>query len=118
MEATGDGSPHGALARGQVVTVFRSRRRDESEAAYVEVAVAMEAAARAAPGFIDFKTFVAEDGERVSLVTFDSPATHRRWRDDPRHRRAQQQGRDDFYLEYTVQVGECIHVSRWERPQA
>jgi heme-degrading monooxygenase HmoA len=118
MEATGDGSARGAFAPGQVVTVFRSRRRDESEAAYADVAGAMEAAARAAPGFIDFKTFVAEDGERVSLVTFDSPATHRAWRDDPRHRRAQQQGRDDFYLEYTVQVGECIHVSRWERPQA
>jgi heme-degrading monooxygenase HmoA len=118
MEATGDGSPRGAFAPGQVVTVFRSRRRDESEVAYGDVAGAMEAAARAAPGFIDFKTFVAEDGERVSLVTFDSLATHRMWRDDPRHRRAQQQGRDDFYLEYTVQVGECIHVSRWERPQA
>ncbi len=118
MEATGDGSPRGVFAPGQVVTVFRSQRRDVSESAYVDVAGAMEAAARAAPGFTDFKTFVAEDGERVSLVTFDSPATHRAWRDDPRHRRAQLQGRDEFYLEYTVQVGKCIHVSRWERPQA
>jgi heme-degrading monooxygenase HmoA len=115
MEATGDGSPRGAFAPGQVVTVFRSRRRDESEAAYADVAGEMEAAARATPGFIDFKTFVAEDGERVSLVTFDSTATHRTWRDDPRHRRAQQQGRDDFYLEYSVQVGESTHVSYWER---
>jgi heme-degrading monooxygenase HmoA len=44
----------------------------------------MEAGARAMPGFVDFKTFVAEDGEQVSVVNFGSPAAHRAWRDDPR----------------------------------
>ncbi len=103
------------LARGQVITVFRSRRRSDAETDYRRVAHEMEKAARAADGFVDFKTFVAEDGEHVSLVTFDSPAAHRAWRDDPAHRRAQQQGRDDFFLDYSVQVGECTHVSLWRR---
>jgi heme-degrading monooxygenase HmoA len=73
----------------------------------------MEAAARDMPGFVDFKTFEAEDGEKVSLVTFASAEDHRAWRDDPRHRAAQQQGRDQFYERYSVQVGECVHVSTW-----
>jgi heme-degrading monooxygenase HmoA len=51
----------------------------------------------------------------VSLVTFATPAAQQAWRDDPRHRRAQQQGRDQFYVEYSIQVGECGHVSHWER---
>ncbi len=109
----GEGSVFGT---GQVMTIFRSRKRPEAEAAYAETAEQMEAAARAMPGFVDFKVFVAEDGERVSLITFDSPAAQRAWRDDPRHRLAKQQGLDDFYLEYSIQVGACDYVSQWSRP--
>jgi heme-degrading monooxygenase HmoA len=102
-----------SFTRGQVMTVFRSRRRHDVESEYHRVAEEMEKAARAADGFVDFKTFTAEDGEHVSLVTFGSPDAHRAWRDDPAHRLAQQQGRDHFYLAYSVQVGQCSHVSRW-----
>ena len=100
---------------GQVITIFRSRRRSESEVEYQDVVVAMEAAARAIPGFVDFKTFGAEDGERMSAITFASAEAQRAWRDDPRHQLAQQQGRDEFYLEYSLQVGECTYASQWER---
>ena len=101
------------LAEGQVVTVFRSRRRPGPDAEYRALSAEMQAAARALPGFVDFATFTAEDGEHVSLVTFATPEAHRAWRDDPRHRRAQARGRDEFYLEYSVQVGACSHVSTW-----
>ncbi len=88
-----------------VVTVFRSRLRDDAETnGYRELAARMEARARQMPGFVDFKTFVAPDGERVSLVTFDTVAHHEAWRDDSAHRSAQQRGRDEFYLEYTISV--------------
>jgi heme-degrading monooxygenase HmoA len=103
------------FAEGQVITVFRSRRRPGSEAAYLQLSEEMRAAARAVPGFVDFKTFAASDGEQVSLITFASLESHRFWRDDPRHRRAQRRGRGDFYLGYSVQVGSCTHVSRWTR---
>ena len=86
-----------------VVTVFRSRLRDDPEG-YDETAEAMEAAARAMPGFVDFKSFRADDGERVSIVVFDSPESHTAWRDDPRHRAAQQRGRNEWYAEYRIQV--------------
>lgn len=95
--------------------MFRSRRRDGSESAYGEVSEAMQAAARSVPGFVDFKTFTSEDGEHVSLVTFASPESHQVWRNDQRHRQAQRQGREEFYDEYSIQVGECTHVSRWRR---
>jgi heme-degrading monooxygenase HmoA len=104
-----------AFSAGQMVTVFRSRRRPESEDDYRQVARAMEEAARSAEGFVDFKTFTADDGEHVSLVTFATPTAHRAWRDHPGHRRAQEQGRDRFYLDYSIQVGECTQVSRWTR---
>ncbi len=94
-----------------VVTVFRSRLRADAKVnGYAELAAAMEARARQMPGFVDFKTFSAEDGERVSLVVFDTRDHHDAWRDDPEHRRAQQRGRAELYTEYTISV--CTELAR------
>jgi heme-degrading monooxygenase HmoA len=112
-EPVGSSEPN--FAAGQVVTVFRSRRRDGTEDAYGPLADAMLEAAQSVPGFVDFTTFVAADGERVSLVTFDSPESHAAWRDDPRHRAAQQQGWDQLYDGYSVQVARCTSATRWSR---
>jgi heme-degrading monooxygenase HmoA len=101
---------------GQVMTVFRSRRRPEQQADYFELLAEMAEASRRTPGFVDYKAFTADDGERVSLVTFASAEAQRAWREDTRHRAAQQRGRDEFYLEYSLQVGECVYVSQWARP--
>jgi heme-degrading monooxygenase HmoA len=86
-----------------VVTVFRSRLREPHEG-YDQTADEMEAAARNMPGFVDFKTFRADDGERVSIVVFESPEAHNAWRDDSQHRAAQQRGREEWYAEYHIQV--------------
>lgn len=94
---------------GQVITVFRSRRRHQAESDYRRVAHQMEKAARAADGFVDFKTFTAEDGEHVSLVTFATSTAHRAWRDDPGHRRAQQQGREPL-LPRLLHPGGRVHA--------
>jgi heme-degrading monooxygenase HmoA len=95
------------------MTTFRSRRRPEESAAYVDLLAEIEDVARRMPGFVDYKSFVADDGERVSLVTFASMEDQRAWREDVGHRAAQRQGRDQFYLEYSLQVGACTHVSQW-----
>ncbi|MCL4446543.1 MAG: antibiotic biosynthesis monooxygenase [Actinobacteria bacterium] len=88
-----------------VVTVFRSRLREDAEAnGYGELAARMEDRARAMPGFIDFKTFTAPDGERVSVIAFDTIAHQHVWRDDAEHRVAQRRGRDVFYSEYSISV--------------
>ncbi len=97
----------------RVVTVFRSHVRTESEAAYHEAADRILAVARTMPGFVDFKSFEADDGERVSIVTFASRQTHRAWRDHPEHRAAQQMGRDRFYASYDVTVGDVTGESHF-----
>ena len=56
-----------------IVTVFQSRLRPEAVAmGYHEVAADIENRARSMPGFVDFTTFTAGDGQRVSIVVFDS----------------------------------------------
>ena len=95
------------FAKGQIVTVFRSRLRSDAGAEYEAMAAEMLELGRARPGFVDFKSFTADDGERVSIVTFADDVSHRAWRDQVDHRRAQQAGRDRFYSCYSVQVAEC-----------
>ena len=99
-----------------MVTVFRARRRPGSEQEYDALAADMLAAAQRSPGFVDFKTFTADDGERVSVATFATPEDHESWRDDVRHREAQQRGRSSIYAEYSIQVGRATHVRQWRRP--
>jgi heme-degrading monooxygenase HmoA len=100
-----------------IVTVFRSRLRpDAANQGYGELATRMEARAREMPGFIDFKSFTADDGERASIITFDTLEHQAAWRNDPEHRAAQQRGREDFYAEYSIAV--CEQRSRRSFPRA
>lgn len=87
-----------------VLTVFRSRLRPEHTTEYLETAARMSELARAMPGYVSHKVFTAADGERVTLVEFDSEEHHRAWAMHAEHRAAQDKGRERFYSEYRVQV--------------
>jgi heme-degrading monooxygenase HmoA len=104
--------PHGA---GPVVTVFRSRLRPEARDEYGEWADRMLELARAMPGFVEFKAFEAQDGERVSVITFANLDAQRAWRDHPEHRVAQRLGRDRFYESYAIQVCEVLGETGFTR---
>jgi heme-degrading monooxygenase HmoA len=101
---------------GQVVTIFRSRLRDDGAGAYSEHAQRMSELAEAMPGYIEHKVFIAEDGERVTLVRFADAETHEGWRTHPEHRAAQKAGRDGYYREYSIAVGTIERGHAWPRP--
>ena len=96
---------------GQVVTVFRSRLRPEAVGAYADDAGRIAALARTMPGYVEHKAFAADDGERVTLVTFADRASHDGWRDHPEHRAAQRRGIADYYRTYSIQVGTTDYAS-------
>ena len=100
--------PAPAVAAGQIVTVFRSRLRPEAAGEYAATAAEIEALARTMPGLVDVKAFTAEDGERVTVVTFADEESQRAWREQADHRAAQRAGRDRFYAAYTIQVCRTI----------
>jgi heme-degrading monooxygenase HmoA len=87
-----------------ILTIFRSRLRPEHLAEYEAMAHRMDDLAKTMPGFLSIKTFTAPDGERVSLVEFDSEENHHAWRQHPAHREAQRLGREKFYSEFQIQV--------------
>lgn len=97
-----------------ILTVFRSRLRADAEG-YVDVAREMESLARQMPGFVSFKTFAHADGERCSVAEFADWESHNAWAKHPRHLKAQHQGRGEFYLEYSIRVGEVAHAQDFPR---
>lgn len=86
-----------------VLTVFRNRLRPDAQE-YPQWAERIGNLARGMPGFISHKTFVAEDGERVTIVEFESEDAQRAWRMQPDHVKAQKKGRAAFYSEFRLQI--------------
>ena len=87
-----------------ILTVFRSRLNEGHRAEYDRHVALTAALAEATPGFMGHKMFVAEDGERVTLVEFESMESQRAWSLSPQHKAAAIAGRRGFYAEYQIQI--------------
>lgn len=98
-----------------VIVLFRSKLTAGAGDDYKAMAAEMLARARTMPGFVDFKTYQAEDGERVSVIHWESPETLRAWSDDLRHVVAQRQGRERWYEYFRVEVAEVARSYGFDR---
>ena len=65
-------------------------------------------------GFVSTKDFSADDGERLTIVEWDSPQNLTGWREDAAHREAQQLGRDRYYSQYQIQVCSELRASGFD----
>ena len=102
-----------------VTTLFWGRLRAQlDEATLAEYAADVDhlkELAAGSGGFISIKTYAADDGERLTVVFFETMEDQRRWRADPEHRVIQQKGRDRYYDGYRLVVGETLREYEWER---
>ena len=98
-----------------IVTVFRSRLLPEAQGEYMPMAKRMSELAKTMPGYIAHKGFVAEDGERLTFVEFDSEESLKAWAIHPEHVEAKKLGRQRFFTEYRVQICNVIRDSS-DRP--
>lgn len=87
-----------------IVTVFRSRLNPASQEEYQQSAVRMSELAKGIAGYVSHKGFTAADGERVTIVEFESEEGLRAWATHPEHVAAKKMGRQAFFSEYRVQV--------------
>lgn len=97
-----------------MVTVFRSRVRPENTDEYTKMAAKMSELAQSMPGYISHKGFTADDGERVTIVEFESEETQRAWAELPAHRKAQQLGRERYYSEFSIQVCKALRSNSFK----
>ena len=89
-----------------VLAVFRSRLRPENADGFEALADEMMSLAKSMPGFLSYKVYQSEDGERCSIIEFDTPLHLKAWREHPPHRAAQKRGREHFYESYSLHVSE------------
>ncbi|MFY9513438.1 MAG: antibiotic biosynthesis monooxygenase [Rubrivivax sp.] len=99
-----------------ILTVFRSRLNDGVHAEYDAHVNRTTALAEQASGFLGHKMFVADDGERVTLVAFDTMEHQRAWSLCDEHKEAAKAGRRAFYASYSIQVCEVLRESAFPRP--
>jgi heme-degrading monooxygenase HmoA len=85
------------------LVVFRNRKRaDIDYAAYEADADRMVELATAQPGYLSFKSYVADDGEVIALSEWADEASARAWRQVAEHAEVQGKGRAAYYESYTL----------------
>lgn len=99
-----------------ILTVFRSRLNEVFSAEYDQHVQTTSVLAEKMPGFLGHKMFVAPDGERVTLVEFDSVENQRAWSLSPEHRAAAIAGRRGFYSQYRIQICTVTRDSQFVAP--
>jgi len=100
-----------------IVTVFRSRLRPGVHKEYLAQVERMNELARTMPGYISHRGYFADDGERVTIVEFESEEGMRAWRTNPEHRAAQKKARELYYSEYRIQVCTLERESSFKAPE-
>ena len=98
-----------------IVTVFRSRVMPDVQDKYGPMSKRMSELATTMPGYIAHKGFVAEDGERVTIVEFESEEAQAGWRKNAEHIEAQRLARTKFYATYDIKVCRLMHHSSFDR---
>ncbi len=98
-----------------IVTVFRSRLMPGLKDEYVALVDRMVELASSMPGYISHKGYTAEDGERCTIVEFESEEAQRAWRMQPEHREAQKKAREIYYETYNLQICELKRESKFDR---
>jgi heme-degrading monooxygenase HmoA len=98
-----------------IVTVFRSRLMPGLREEYIALVDRMAELASNMPGYISHKGFFAEDGERCTIVEFESEEAQRAWRMHPEHRAAQRAGHETYYESYSLQICELKREAKFDR---
>ena len=96
-----------------VVTLFRSRLTAQAGEDYSAMTREMLERARTYPGFVAMKSFTAEDGERLTVVWWESDELQTAWRKDTRNREAQKKGRERWYHYYHVEVARVLREQQF-----
>src|SRR4051812_15875263 len=101
-----------------IVILFRSRLTAAAGADYAAMDAELDRLVRNQPGFVDVKSFIAADGERLTLVWWKDRETLAQWRNLPIHREAQESGRAKWYEYYKMEVAEVFRTSDFAREKS
>ncbi len=100
------------------LVVFRNRKRaDIDYPAYEADAERMLELAREQPGYLSFKSYVAEDGEVIALSEWADEASARAWGRLAEHAVVQGRGRAAYYETYTLFACDNPRIHHFSREE-
>jgi heme-degrading monooxygenase HmoA len=93
-----------------IAVIFELEPRDGARERYFELAAALRPQLEASDGFVSIERFesVTRPGHYLSLSIWRDEDAVRRWRNDPLHRGAQQEGRDAVFADYRLRVATIV----------
>ncbi|MFB0976264.1 MAG: antibiotic biosynthesis monooxygenase [Myxococcota bacterium] len=97
-----------------VIAVFRSTLRPDIEEEFIELGDRMLELAEKMPGFISYTVYKTPEGDRCSVIEFETREHLEAWRDLPEHLSAQQRGREHYYKKYSLFVSEPERESHFQ----
>lgn len=97
------------------IILFRSKLTDQAGEDYQTMNAELEALVRENPGFVDVKSYTAQDGERLTVVWWRDEKSLSDWRNLMRHREAQNTGRYKWYQYYKMDVASITRSKSFER---
>jgi heme-degrading monooxygenase HmoA len=106
---------HDPGAEAMLIILFRSKLTPEAGEDYQSMNAEMETLVRQNPGFIDVKSYKSEDGERLTVVWWRDEESLREWRNQVRHREAQNAGLKKWYQYYKMEIASVTRESKFER---
>src|SRR6478736_417351 len=100
---------------GSLIIVFRSKLTAQAGEDYLAMDAEMETLIRQNPGFIDAKSYTSADGERLTLIWWRDEESLTEWRNQMRHREAQNIGRQKWYQYYDMEVATVTRTRSFVR---
>ena len=120
LPAVVPGPPRGVVVTPSQVSALAQASRGEGEVVHVKGWVQRWGSegdkfelVRTVPGYVTHKGFVADDGERVTIVEFETEEALDQWRRDPEHAKAKRRGIADFFRDYRFQICSVIRERAW-----
>lgn len=97
------------------IILFRSKLTEQAGEDYQAMNVELQELVRENPGFVDVKSYTAQDGERLTVVWWRDEKSLAEWRNLMRHREAQNTGRQKWYQYYKIEVATITRSKSFER---
>ncbi len=97
------------------IILFRSKLTEQAGEDYQAMNVELQELVKQNPGFVDVKSYTAQDGERLTVVWWRDEASVAEWRNLARHREAQGAGRQKWYQYYKIEVAAITRSKSFER---
>ena len=102
-------------AEPRQLILFRSKLTNQAGEDYQAMNDELDALVRQNPGFVDVRSYTAQDGERLTVVWWRDEESLAAWRNLMRHREAQSTGRQKWYEYYKMDVATITRSKNFER---